>query len=161
MKTIIVPFPQMAPNLELGNGDAACPIEPFLTQMRLGGKVNPVMLARGNVPDMEEKQILIPADAYFATEAWLAKNPKIATGFLRALVDANKDLAADMNKYRAYLMEEFKLPKDQADAVEIFMNRGDQVPRAKDWQVLVDAMMDAGMMKQPMNAAELIYEHKN
>ena len=161
VKTIIAPFPQMAPNLELGNGDAACPIEPFLTQMRLGGKINPVILARGNVPDMQEKKITIPADAYFATESWLAKNPKVASGFLRALVAANKDLAADMNKYRQYLITEFKMPKEQADVVEIFMNRGDQVPRASEWQVLVDAMVDAGMMKQTMNAADLIYTHAN
>lgn len=160
VKTIIAPFPQMAPNLELGNGDAACPIEPFVTQMKLGGKINPVVLALGNVPDMAEKKITVPADAYFATEAWLDKNPKVAAGFLRALVEANKDLAGDLNKYRAYLMSEFKMPKDQADAAAIFMNRGDQVPRASEWQTLIDAMVETGMMKQRMNAAELIHEHK-
>jgi len=161
VKTIIAPFPQMAPNLELGNGDAACPIEPFVTQMRLGGKINPVILARGNVPDMAEKKLTIPADAYFATETWLGKNPKIASGFLRALVEANKDLAADMNKYRQYLVDEFKMPKDQADAVSTFMNRGDHVPRAAEWQTLIDAMTDVGMMKQPVKAADIVYEHKN
>lgn len=157
VKTIIAPFPQMAPNLELGNGDAACPIEPFLTQMRLGGKVNPVILARGNVPDMAEKKITIPADAYFATETWLGKNPKIAAGMLRALVAANKDLAADMAKYRQYLVDEFKMPKEQAAAVGVFMNRGDQVPRVAEWQGLVDAMVDVGMMPKRMNAADLIH----
>lgn len=160
VKTIIAPFPQMAPNLELGNGDAACPIEPFVTQMKLGGKINPVVLALGNVPDMAEKKITVPADAYFATEAWLAKNPKVASGFLRALVEANKDLAADLSKYRAYLMSEFKMPKDQADAAAIFMNRGDQVPRAAEWQTLIDAMVETGMMKQRMNAAEIVHEPK-
>lgn len=161
VKTIIAPFPQMAPNLELGNGDAACPIEPFVTQMKLGGKINPVTLALGNVPDMAEKKLTIPADAYFATETWLGKNPKVASGFLRALVEANKDLAADMNKYRQYLIDEFKMPKDQADAVSIFMNRGDQVPRAAEWQTLIDAMTDAGMMKQPIKASDIVYEHRN
>lgn len=161
VKTIIAPFPQMAPNLELGNGDAACPIEPFVTQMKLGGKINPVTLALGNVPDMAEKKLTIPADAYFATETWLGKNPKVASGFLRALVEANKDLAADMNKYRQFLIDEFKMPKDQADAVSIFMNRGDQVPRAAEWQTLIDAMTDAGMMKQPIKASDIVYEHRN
>ena len=157
VKTIIAPFPQMAPNLELGNGDAACPIEPFVTQMKLGGKINPVVLALGNIPDMAEKKLTIPADAYFATEAWLGKNPQAAAGFLRALVAANQDLASDMNKYRAYLTGEFKMPKEQADAVSIFMNRGDQVPRDADWQLLIDSMADVGMMKQPMKAAEIVY----
>lgn len=161
VKTIIAPFPQMAPNLELGNGDATCPIEPFLTQMQLGGKINPVILARGNVPDMAEKKISVPADAYFATEAWLAKNEKVAAGILRAVVAANKDLASDMNKYRQYLISEFKMPKEQADAVSIFMNRGDQVARASEWQVLVDAMVDVGMMKQKIDAATLVFNPAN
>ncbi len=161
VKTIIAPFPQMLPNLELGNGDAACPIEPFVTQMRLGGKVNPVILARGNVPDMAEKKIVIPADAYFATETWLGKNPQAAAGLLRAMVAANKDLSTDMSKYRQYLMDEFKMPKDQAEGVEIFMNRGDQAPRVAQWQVLIDAMTEVGMMKQPIRAADIVFEHKN
>jgi ABC-type nitrate/sulfonate/bicarbonate transport system substrate-binding protein len=160
VKTLIAPFPQMAPNLELGNGVAACPIEPFLTQMRLGGKINPVILARGYIPEIEEKKIRLPANGYFATEQWLAKNPKIVDSFMRAIIASTNDLLTDLNKYRSYLISEFKMPKDQADAVDIFINRGSQDAIAADWQVLIDAMVDSDMLKQRMNAAELIYSNR-
>jgi NitT/TauT family transport system substrate-binding protein len=160
VKTIIVPFPQVAASLELGNGDAACLLEPFITAMKLAGKVTPVVLATGVLPDLD-KVGPIPAEAYFARSEWLDKNFKAAAGFMRALEGANNDLAANLPVYRQYLIDEFKMPKDQAEAVGFLLQKGSQSAKPSQWQLVIDAMLQEGMLKTRLRAEDLIYEIKN
>ena len=160
VKMIIVPFPQVAASLELANGDAACLIEPFVTAIKLGGRINPIVLAKGIIPDLD-KIGPIAAEAYFARAEWLDKNSKAAAGFRQALEGANKELATNNATYRQYLIDEFKMPREQAEAVSILLQKGSQIPRASQWQPEIDAMLEEGMLKTSMRAEDLIYETRN
>ena len=160
VKVIIVPFPQVAASLELGNGDAACLIEPFVTAIKLSGKINPIVLAKGILPDLD-KIGPIAAEAYFARADWLDKNSNVAASFRQALEEANKELAANDAIYRQYLVEQFKMPKEQAEAVSVSLQKGSQIPRTSQWQPEIDAMVQEDMLNKTMRAEELIYDARN
>lgn len=156
VKMAVIPFPQMLAALELGTVDAVCIVDPFYVSAMQSAKIKPKELAGGMVADLPKIGAFV-ADAYFAREDWLAKNGKAAAGFMRALSAADKDLTADPAKYRALLESEFKMPAALASQIPVALNTGSMVVEAKDYKLVIDALVRTGLLAKPIDAADVIF----
>lgn len=152
----VVPFPQMQAALQLGTVDAVCTIPPFAEAIMQSPQIHPTVLARGIVADL--KQIgSFPVGCYFARADWLDKNKTEAAAFMRALLAANKDLAAHPDKYHRMVEAEFKLPAALADQLPVLFNTGSLAAVAKDYQHPIDALVRTGLLAKPIPAADVVY----
>jgi len=67
---------------------------------------------------------------YFGRSDWLAKNKTAATGFVRAMVAADRDLAAHPDKYHQTIVSEFKMSAELADEIGVRAEHGQRGRRA-------------------------------
>lgn len=155
-KIVTIPFPQVMAALELGNADAGCVTEPFLTLIRESPKVQGRVLAQGIVANLDKLGAIV-LDGYFSKEAWIVKNEKIAAGFMRAMSTAYRDLAKDPALYRAYVMKEFKMPEAMAANVPVLLDSGTMVVTTKDFQPLIDAMVRTKILDTSLQASALVH----
>ena len=156
VKTIILPFPQHAAALERGDGDASCNVEPFLSFMKVGGKLDPTSVSDGMVAGMDKLGEVV-IDGYFARGDWLEKNAKSAAAFKRALEAADAYLLQHVPEYRALLVAEFKLPEKVAEAITPQINARKLDAKAEQWQPVIDGMAKTGMIKTPIKASDIIF----
>jgi ABC-type nitrate/sulfonate/bicarbonate transport system substrate-binding protein len=156
LKMVAIPFPQMKAALELGTIDATCVIEPFYTDIMQSAKIGAVVLVTGMVADLATAGTVMN-DGYFATDAWLAQNGKIAAGFTRAIAAANRDLAKDPVLYRKLIVDEFKLPAQLAEGISGNINTGSMAVEPRNIQPLIDAMVRTKMLTAPISAAEIVF----
>ncbi len=156
VKIISIPFPQMQAALELGDADAVCIVQPFLTGMERSPKIKATVLAGGVVADLKQNK-RVTLDGYFAREDWLKKNAKAAAGFMRAILAANRDLAKDLPLYRKLTADEFKMPPAMLSALPGAFNITSLVTEAQEYQPLINALTRTKMLKNPITPADLIY----
>lgn len=156
VKIISIPFPQMQAALQLGNADAACIIQPFLTSMEKSEKIQAHVLAGGVVADLQ-KYGRVTLDGYFARPDWLAKNQKAAAGFMRAILEANRTLAKDLPLYRKLTAASFKMPPAMLDALPGAFNITSLVTQPGEYTPLIDALTRTKMLRNPITAKDLIY----
>jgi len=93
VKKVTVPFPQMPAALELGNADVVVTIQPMHAAIMANKAIAAKILDVGTLTDSKTKAIT--ASCYFATDAWLAKNEKMALAFGRAFLRAQKEIHAN------------------------------------------------------------------
>lgn len=156
MKMAVIPFPQMQAALELGTVDAVCIVDPFYVSAMQSAKIKPTRLTGGMLADLP-KIGAFAADAYFARDDWLAKNGKAAAAFMRALSEADKDLAANPAKYRALLESEFKMPPALAEQITMAVNTGSMVVKAEDYRPVIDGLVRTGLLAKPVDAESVIF----
>lgn len=155
MKMAVIPFPQMQAALELGTADAVCIVDPFYVSVMQSPKIKPTLLASGMLADLP-KIGAFAADAYFAREDWLAKNPKTAAAFMRALSAADRDLTANPAKYRELLESEFKMPKELAAQITVALNPGSMIAEAKDYRPVIDGLVRTGLLAKAIPAEDVV-----
>lgn len=152
----VVPFPQMKAALQLGTVDAVCTIPPFAQAIMQSPQIHPTVLARGVVADL--KQIgSFPIECYFARPDWLAKNRKAAAAFMRALLAADKDLAARPDKFHQMIGKAFGLPAALADQIPDALNTTSMVAEAKDYKPAIDALVRTGLLAKPIPPEDVVY----
>jgi ABC-type nitrate/sulfonate/bicarbonate transport system substrate-binding protein len=158
VKLIIIPFPQIPAALQLGEADAACLVEPFMTSvMHAPGKAT--VLASGSLANLKELG-RAPLDGFYAREDWLKKHEKTAASFMRALIKAQRELIANPPVYRQLLVEKFKMPKKLAEEMPVDLNPGNFVVVPGDYQAVIDGLVRTGLLEKPMKASEVIYPIK-
>jgi NitT/TauT family transport system substrate-binding protein len=148
-----IPFPQMQAAVQLGNVDAACSNDPFLTSMKQSGIDVPVMAGLVQKEHVNELQL---HSGLFANEEWLKQNQATASAFRAALEKAMKEIAADESEARKILMEYTKIDATVANNVVLSIAQTD-FP-VSSLQAVIDAAAATGTVPKRIEASELIYE---
>lgn len=155
IKPLFIPFPQMQAALEVGNADAACIIEPFLTAA-LASKAKPVKLTGGYLAAHPKSYIV---DGIFAKDDWIAANTKTIDAIKRAVLKAGTELAKDKTVVGAILKDEFRFPPALMDKIR--MDYGSNVGIAvEDFEPIIERMKARGMLKSAITAADLVHTGK-
>jgi ABC-type nitrate/sulfonate/bicarbonate transport system substrate-binding protein len=154
VKMVVIPFPQMQAALELGTVDAVCTLDPFYSAIMASPQIKPTVLAKGIIADLPQIKSFAVA-GYFARPDWLTKNKTAVASFMRAMVAAEKDLAAHMNKYHQMIVSEFKMSAELADKVGFAPNTGSVVAEPEQFEIPIAAMVRTGLLKEPIAAADV------
>ena len=154
MKMVVIPFPQMQAALELGTVDAVCAIPPFYSAIMASRQIKPTLLATGIIADLPQVGSFA-LGGYFARSDWLAKNKTVAAGFMRAMMAADKDLAAHLDKYHQLIVSEFKMAAELADKIGFAPNTGSVVAEPEQFETPIAAMVRTGLLKEPIAAADV------
>ncbi len=154
---VVIPFPKMGAALAAHQVDAAFMVEPYLSQTytqpaRHSGGVKPLQ-------DMDQVGNLqnFPNTGYLVTEAWLAKYPRTAAAFTRALARAQQVAATSRPAVEHALTKGIKTITAQTAAV---MGLGG-FPldiTASDLVRVADLMQQFGMftgLSKPVNVTAL------
>lgn len=151
VKVTTIPFPQMQAAIQLGNVDAACNNDPFLTSMSQSGIDVPVM-AGLTAKELDDQPQL--HSGLFASETWLKQNGQTTLALRTALTKAIKDIAADDAGARKILMEYTKIDAAVANKVAL-SNAQTDIP-AQSVQAVIDAAAAMGVTPKKIEASELI-----
>ena len=148
-----IPFPQMQAAVQLGNVDAACNNDPFLTSMKQSGIDVPVMAGLVQKEHVNELQL---HSGLFANEEWLKQNQATASAFRAALEKAMKEIAANESEARKILMEYTKI--DAAVANNVVLSIAQTDFPVSSLQAVIDAAAATGTVPKRIEASELIYD---
>jgi NitT/TauT family transport system substrate-binding protein len=96
IKYVELPFPDIAPAVAKGDVDAGQVVEPFLTIATGQGDRQVVSNYAGTDPDLM-------VGMYFTSQSYLAKNPKVVTGFTTAMTKSMEYATAHPDEARAAL----------------------------------------------------------
>lgn len=154
MKMVVIPFPQMKAALELGTVDAVCVVDVFYSAIMASPQIKPTVLAKGIIADLPQVGSFAIA-GYFGRSDWLEKNKTAAAGFMRAMVAADKDLAAHPDKYHQIIVSEFKMPAELADKIGFVTNIGSVVAEPKLLETPIAAMVRTGLLRDAIAPADV------
>lgn|SRR6185437_2673335 len=159
VKLITIPFPQIPAALDLGEADAACLVEPFMTSVMQSPKGNATVLASGSLANLKELRHAV-LDGYYGRDDWLANNRKTAAAFMRVIAVSVHELIANSQLYRKLLVEEFKVPEALAKPMPVDLNPVDFVVQPADYQAVIDGLVRTKLLAKPMKAEDVIYPIK-
>ncbi|MGH7091801.1 MAG: hypothetical protein ACREFQ_23175, partial [Stellaceae bacterium] len=94
---------------------------------------------------------------YYAREDWLPQHKDAARRFMQVVIAAAKKLSADPALYRAGLVEDFKVPKPLAAILPLDIHNVDFVTEPADYQAVIDGLVRAKVLAQPMPAKDVIF----
>ncbi len=154
MKMVVIPFPQMKAALELGTVDAVCAVDPFYSAIMASPQIKGTVLAKGIIADLPQIGSFAVA-GFFGRSDWLAKNKSAAAGFMRAIVAADKDLAAHPDKYHQIIVSEFKMSEELAGKIGFAPNMGSVVAEPKQLETPIAALVRTGLLKEAIPAADV------
>jgi ABC-type nitrate/sulfonate/bicarbonate transport system substrate-binding protein len=152
-KKIVVPFPQMQAALQLGNADAACPVEPFRASMLLTPEVKGTVLASGTVSGATHRY---PEDILFTSDEWGNANKDLLLRINHALASAIIDLKKDPALLRRMLVEDLKLSDSIVEALSPGMEFTSVVPDAADIEPIVGALNRHQMLKSEVRPGDTV-----
>ncbi|MFI9808458.1 ABC transporter substrate-binding protein [Streptomyces sp. NPDC052301] len=141
-------FPQMGPALDKGQVDAVHAVEPFDTAIQ-GASGARVLLDGASGPARG-----LPASGYVTTGDFVAKHPKAAAGFRRAIEAASRIAARDPGAVRAELPKYTKVTAEQARSLHLpaYPATAD----AAQLRRLVRLMREQGLLKKNVDPAPLL-----
>jgi NitT/TauT family transport system substrate-binding protein len=145
-----VPFPQMATALQKGQVDAVHIVEPFLsdTQKKLGARV---VVNGGGEPVTQT-----PISGYVSTQEFVAKNPKTAAAFQRAMLKAQAAAAGDRKKIEEVLPGYARIEPEVASVITL-----PDFPTSNNTtrlQRIVDLMASAGLLKAKPDLNTIVFQ---
>lgn len=149
LQYLAMPLPNMGPALQRGDIDCEYTGEPFVStdQAKYGFEQNIDPVA-GPV----EK---FPLSGYYATQQFIDKNPKTAAAFQRGQLKAQSTAAADRAKVISVIPTFTKIDAKLASTITL-----DGFPTSVNpvrLQRVIDAMKNEGVLKQPLDAKQLIF----
>jgi NitT/TauT family transport system substrate-binding protein len=156
VKMVVIPFPQMKSALELGTVDAVCAVAPFSSAIMASPQINPTLLARGIIADLPQVKSFA-LGGYFARADWLVENKTAAAAFMRAMMAADQDLAANRDKYHRIIIDEFKMSAELATKIGFQPNTGSVVAEPQQLEMPIAALVRTGLLKEPIPAAEVVF----
>jgi NitT/TauT family transport system substrate-binding protein len=157
VKKIVVPFPQMQAALQLGNADAACPVEPFYTSMRVSPEVKAVSLSSGTLPSNSGP---FPEDVLFVREDWGNANKEALRRVHRGIAAALADFKKDPTLFRRVMVEDFKLGSAVVSLMSSKMEFANVQPSGANLKPLVDALARHQMLKSALNPDDVVLQAK-
>ncbi|WP_052424097.1 ABC transporter substrate-binding protein [Nonomuraea candida] len=146
VKFVAVPFADQLSALSSGQVDAAWLVEPFLTAAKKHGATEIIDTTDGVTAG-------VPIDGWGVSEQWLAKNPKTAAAFHRALAKAQEIAGADRKAIDEVVPTYTQTQADAAAAMKLgeFSMRADQASVQK----LADLLHGYGYLKNKVDVARL------
>ena len=153
VKKVVVPFPQMPAALEQGNADVAVTIYPMQAAIMANKAIGAKLLSRGNL-SVSSKQVVI-GSCYFATDAWLAANQKLALAFGRTYQRAAQEILADPKLRLDLVMKLSGMEKAVAETVPPSWYPGIGVTQ-EEIAPIHDALVRTGMMSKSFQTDEVI-----
>ncbi|MGW4476150.1 ABC transporter substrate-binding protein [Nonomuraea sp. NPDC004354] len=147
VKFVAVPFADQLTALSTKKIDAAWLVEPFLSAARKNGAVEIIDTTSGPTAGL-------PLDAWGVSEDWLAKNPKTAAAFHRALAKAQQIAATDRAAVDAVVPTYTQIPAEVASAMKLgqFSTEVDKA----GFQKLADLLHGYGYLKAKPDVTTLI-----
>jgi NitT/TauT family transport system substrate-binding protein len=139
-----VPFTAMVNAIKAGHVDAAVPVDPFTTQLRLsGGRV----IAWNYVESVPEQ----PLGVWFTKASFARSNPQVIDAFIRSMKEAVDYLRADETRARDAIADYIQIDRKILDNMPLIAwNYQVKLDR---WQAVVDMMVRYGGLK-PRKADE-------
>ncbi|MFF4616831.1 ABC transporter substrate-binding protein [Nonomuraea jabiensis] len=146
VKYVPVQFADQISALGSGQVDAAWLVEPFLTAAKKSGATQIIDTTDGVTAG-------VPIDGWGVTEDWLAKNPKTAAAFHRALAKAQQIAGSDRKAIDEVVPTYTQIPADAAAAMTLgkFSMEADKAGVQK----LADLLHGYGYLKAKVDAAQL------
>ncbi|MEO3797343.1 ABC transporter substrate-binding protein [Nonomuraea sp. B10E15] len=146
VKYVPVQFADQISALSSGKVDAAWLVEPFLTAAKKDGATQIIDTTDGVTAG-------VPIDGWGVTEDWLAKNPKTAAAFHRALAKAQQIAGEDRKAIDEVVPTYTQIPADAAAAMTLgtFSLEADRAGVQK----LGDLLHGYGYLKSKVDAAQL------
>ncbi|MFI6738164.1 ABC transporter substrate-binding protein [Nonomuraea sp. NPDC050451] len=146
VKYLPVPFTDQISALGSGKVDAAWLVEPFLTAAKKSGATQIIDTTDGVTAG-------VPIDGWGVTEDWLAKNPKTAAAFHRALAKAQQIAGSDRKAIDEVVPTYTQIPADAAAAMTLgkFSMEADKAGVQK----LADLLHGYGYLKAKVDVAQL------
>lgn len=147
-----VPFPQMLDAVASDQVDAAFIVDPFLTAGVGSGSVTMVGWPYNTI------QPELPVGMYAMTEQFIEENPEIVAGFVRAY---NKSVDwvnenADSDEFKDVILSYTRLTRERLDGLQILPFGKTIDPAAL--QPTLDLMVKYKLLREPMQAADMLYE---
>nr|SBO93049.1 putative extracellular solute-binding protein [Nonomuraea gerenzanensis] len=146
VKFVPVSFADQLGALSTGKVDAAWLVEPFLSAAKKGGATQIVDTTSGVTEG-------VPIDGWGVTEQWLAKYPKTAEAFHRALAKAQEVAGADRRAIDEVVPTYTQIPAETAAAMTL--GTFTMEPDKASVQKLADLMHGYGYLKAKVDVATL------
>ncbi|MFC5831741.1 ABC transporter substrate-binding protein [Nonomuraea insulae] len=146
VKFVPVPFADQLGALSTGTVDAAWLVEPFLSAAKNNGATQIVDTVSGVTEG-------VPIDGWGVTEQWLAKYPKTAAAFHRALAKAQQVAGTDRKAVDEVVPTYTQIPADVAARMKVgaFTMEADKASVQK----LADLMHGYGYLKAKADVGQL------
>jgi NitT/TauT family transport system substrate-binding protein len=148
VKYVAIPFAGMVAALKAGRVDAMSAAQPFITDAEKAGAVSVLAQCQGPTAGL-------PLGGYFATNAWVQKNPKTALAFQRAIEEAQAKAASDRALVDQILPTYIKITPKIAASIGLpgypVAENGSQLQR------LADLMLTGGLLAEPLRISQMLF----
>ncbi|MFI6924476.1 ABC transporter substrate-binding protein [Nonomuraea spiralis] len=138
VKYVAMPFNEQVGALSSGKVDAAWLVEPFLTAAKRAGGTEVIDTMSGPTAG-------IPIDGWGVSEDWLAKTPRTAAAFHRALAKAQQVAATDRGAINEVIPTYTQI--DAAGAAAMKLGVFSMEPPRQGFQKLADLLVGYGYLK--------------
>lgn len=149
VKIVEIPFPRMETVLEVGEVDAACAIEPFVTRAVAHGKMRILI---HNFLALYDR---IPIACYVARTSWINNNINVVKSFLTSFRVATDFCLSHPDKTRRIIGKYTNLSEDEVGKVSLPTFAVET--NATELQDLINLMLKRGWITREIDARNLIY----
>jgi NitT/TauT family transport system substrate-binding protein len=149
LKFTEVPFPDMNAALEAGQVDAACVVEPFVSQGKVGK-------ARGIDPFYVRTAPDLTVATYFTSSQYAQENPDVVDRFVRAMNKSLTYAQSHPEEVRNVLLDYTEIPPEAAEQIKLPVWRPDL--NEPTIERLSELSMKYGLIEEQPDLEELIRE---
>ena len=107
-----IPFPEMIAALEQERVDAACVVEPFVSQGKAGGMIGLDPFYANTAPNLT-------VATYFASRQYIEENPEVVDRFVAAMEKSLRYAAENPEEVRDVLTEYTEIPPEAAKQINL------------------------------------------
>jgi NitT/TauT family transport system substrate-binding protein len=147
LKFAEVPFPDMNAALEAGRVDAACVVEPFVSQGKAGK-------AKGIDPFYIRTAPDLTVATYFTSKQYAEENPEVVDRFVRAMNKSLEYAQGHPDEVRDVLLDYTQIPPEAAKAINLPVWRPDL--NRPTIEQLSQLSLKYGLIESEPNLDELI-----
>jgi NitT/TauT family transport system substrate-binding protein len=144
-----VPFPDMNAALEAGRVDAACVVEPFVSQGKAGK-------ARGIDPFYVRTAPDLTVATYFTSTQYAEENPDVVERFVKAMNKSLTYAQSNPDEVRKVLLDYTEIPPEAAEQIKLPIWRPDL--NEPTIERLSELSLKYGLIKEQPDLDELIRE---
>jgi NitT/TauT family transport system substrate-binding protein len=149
LKFTEVPFPDMNAALEAGRVDAACVVEPFVSQGKAGA-------ARGIAPFYVRTAPDLTVATYFTSTQYAEENPDVVDRFVEAMSKSLTYAQSHPDEVRQVLLDYTEIPPEAAEQIKLPVWRTDL--NEPTIEKLSELSEKYGLIEEQPDLGELIRE---
>jgi NitT/TauT family transport system substrate-binding protein len=149
LKFTEVPFPDMNAALEAGRVDAACVVEPFVSQGKAGA-------ARGIAPFYVRTAPDLTVATYFTSTQYAEENPEVVDRFVEAMSKSLTYAQSHPDEVRQVLLDYTEIPPEAAEQIKLPVWRTDL--NEPTIEKLSELSEKYGLIEEQPDLGELIRE---